>query len=52
MVEVKGLMRFTSIDEEGLPMLYRVKVKTEAEAEALTQALKDAIEAYKAERDA
>ncbi|CAE6422611.1 unnamed protein product [Rhizoctonia solani] len=47
-LESKGLMRFTALDDQGHPMLYRVKVKTEAEAESLTNSLKDAIEAEKA----
>ncbi|CAE6428613.1 unnamed protein product [Rhizoctonia solani] len=51
-LESKGLMRFTATDEQGHPMLYRVKVKTEAEAEALTNSLKEAIEAYKADKTA
>ncbi|ELU41676.1 ranBP1 domain-containing protein [Rhizoctonia solani AG-1 IA] len=46
----KGLMRFTALDDQGHPMLYRVKVKTEAEAESLTDSLKDAIEAAKGDK--
>ncbi|CAE6448416.1 unnamed protein product [Rhizoctonia solani] len=49
-LESKGLMRFTATDEQGHPMLYRVKVKTEAEAESLTDSLKEAIEAHKADK--
>ncbi|KAH7345013.1 hypothetical protein B0J17DRAFT_712633 [Rhizoctonia solani] len=49
-LESKGLMRFTATDDQGHPMLYRVKVKTEAEAESLTNSLNDAIEAHKADK--
>ncbi|KAF8760863.1 hypothetical protein RHS01_00660 [Rhizoctonia solani] len=49
-LESKGLMRFTALDDQGHPMLYRVKVKTEAEAESLTDSLKDAIEAAKGDK--
>ncbi|CAE6462023.1 hypothetical protein ACGC1H_001698 [Rhizoctonia solani] len=51
-LESKGLMRFTATDDQGHPMLYRVKVKTEAEAESLTTSLKEAIEAFKADKAA
>ncbi|CAE6408360.1 unnamed protein product [Rhizoctonia solani] len=49
-LESKGLMRFTALDDQGHPMLYRVKVKTEAEAESLTSSLKDAIDASKTDK--
>lgn len=51
-LEPKGLVRFTATDDQGNLMLYRVKVKAEADAEALTKAFKDALEAYQADKDA
>ncbi|KAG8745703.1 hypothetical protein FRC10_007183 [Ceratobasidium sp. 414] len=45
--EPKGILRFTGTDEEGQPMLYRVKVKTDEEAEALFAVLNEAVEAIR-----
>ncbi|KAG9126801.1 hypothetical protein FRC07_001933 [Ceratobasidium sp. 392] len=46
--EPKGVLRFTGTDDEGHPMLYRVKVKTDEEAEALIKVFNEALEAVKA----
>jgi len=43
--EPKGILRFTGTGEEGHPMLYRVKVKTDEEAETLFKAFNEAVEA-------
>lgn len=46
--EPKGILRFTGTDDLGGLMLYRVKVKTDEEAEALMNAFTEALEATKA----
>lgn len=46
--ESKGVLRFTGTDDQGQLMLYRVKVKTDDEAEALFKAFNEALEAVKA----
>ncbi|KAG8743111.1 hypothetical protein FRC12_015150 [Ceratobasidium sp. 428] len=46
--ESKGVLRFTGTDDQGQLMLYRVKVKTEEEADALFKSFNEAIEATKA----
>ncbi|KAG8710216.1 hypothetical protein FRC08_017482 [Ceratobasidium sp. 394] len=46
--EPKGILRFTGTDDEGQLMLYRVKVKTDEEAEALFKVFNEAIEATQA----
>lgn len=47
--EPKGILRFTGTDDIGGLTLYRVKVKTDEEAEALIKAFTEALEATKAD---
>ncbi|QRW05445.1 Ran-specific GTPase-activating protein 1 [Ceratobasidium sp. AG-Ba] len=47
--ETKAVLRFTGTDDQGQLMLYRVKVKTEDEADALFKSFTDALEAVKSE---
>jgi hypothetical protein len=43
--EPKGVFRFTGTDDQGQLTLYRVKVKTDEEAEALSLTFNEALEA-------